>query len=86
MSGGHFDYQQYNIGYIADQVQQLIFDNPSREFPYPDDVIEEFKTAVHHLRIAEIYSQRIDWLVSDDDGVDSFRERLKNELDEYHNE
>ena len=24
MSGGHFDYNQYKIGYIADEVEQLI--------------------------------------------------------------
>jgi hypothetical protein len=27
MSGGHFDYDQYKIGYIADEVEQLIRKN-----------------------------------------------------------
>lgn len=30
---------------------------------------------------AAIYVQRIDWLLSDDDGEDNFHERLKEELD-----
>ena len=29
MSGGHFNYDQYKIGYIADEVEQLIRDNGS---------------------------------------------------------
>lgn len=27
MSGGHFDYNQYKIGYIADSIQQMIDKN-----------------------------------------------------------
>jgi hypothetical protein len=32
------------------------------------------------LRVAAVYTQRIDWLVSGDDGEESFLERLKEEL------
>ena len=31
MSGGHFNYKQYEIGYIADEVEQLIITNDSTE-------------------------------------------------------
>ena len=31
MSGGHFNYDQYKIGYIADEVEQLIITNGSEE-------------------------------------------------------
>jgi hypothetical protein len=31
--------------------------------------------------MAEIYAQRIDWLLSGDDGEDSFRKRLKEDLE-----
>jgi hypothetical protein len=31
--------------------------------------------------MAQIYAQRIDWLISGDDGEDSFRERLKEDLE-----
>lgn len=54
-------------------------------YKYPDDIIAEFKNAIHYLKIAEIYTQRIDWLVSGDDGEDSFRDRLKEDLEEYKN-
>ena len=46
------------------------------------EVVEEFKNGLKILKIAAIYAQRIDWLLSGDDGEESFKRRLKEELDE----
>jgi hypothetical protein len=54
-------------------------------YKYPDDIIAEFKNAIHYLKMAQIYTQRIDWMVSGDDSEDSFRQRLKEDLEEYKN-
>ena len=54
-------------------------------YKYPDDIIAEFKNAIHYLKMAQIYTQRIDWMVSGDDGEDCFRQRLKEDLEEYNN-
>lgn len=90
MSGGHFQYKQWEIGNIADEVEQLIMNNDSEElneygdrkdYGYSKETMEEFKKALFFLRQAHIYTQRIDWLVSGDDGEDSFHRRLKHELD-----
>ena len=92
MSGGYFDYQQYQIGRIADEVEQLILSNEDTELNewgepsgrhYDEAVIQEFKKGLAHIRIAAIYAQRIDWLVSGDDGPESFLERLRQELTDY---
>lgn len=89
MSGGHFQYKQWEIGNIADEVEQLILDNDSEEldqwgdrkgYHFTPETIEEFKKGLLILRQAHIYTQRIDWLVSGDDGEDSFHSRLKKEL------
>ena len=50
-------------------------------YKYRDEIIEEFKKGYEMLRKAEIYAQRIDWLMAGDDGEESFIERLKEELD-----
>jgi len=50
-------------------------------YKYPDDVIEEFKKGVEILRKAHVYAQRIDYLISGDDGKESFHKRLKEDLD-----
>lgn len=90
MSGGHFDYDQYKIDQIAEDIAQIIRDNKNEELDewgskrgyfFPDNVIEEFKKAVDILDKAYIYVQRIDWLLSGDDGEDSFHSRLKEELE-----
>lgn len=106
MSGGHFDYDQHRIGYIADSIEKEI-ENSGREkteeelrhdrwgsvadyyekypeakfhYKYPDEVIEKFKIAVIKLREAQVYAHRIDWLISGDDGDETFIERLSKDL------
>ncbi len=97
MSGGHFDYLQYQIRQIADEVEQLIIKNGTKRehrdawedeyhSKYSDEVIEKFKEGYLFLRKAEIYAQRIDWLVSGDDGEGSFLKRLENDLKSLENE
>jgi len=88
MSGGHFDYKQYEIENIADEIGQIILDNDSEEkddwgdkgHHYSAETIEQFKIAIEHLRKAKVYLHRIDWLLSSDDDENSFHERLFEEL------
>ena len=47
---------------------------------------EEFKNAIRQLKIAQIYAQRIDWLISGDDDDESFHQRLNEELDKLNRE
>lgn len=76
MSGGHFDYGQYKISEIADGVERLILSNTE----YSEETIAEFRNGLDALNKAVIYAQRIDWLVSGDDGEESFHRRLAEEL------
>jgi hypothetical protein len=57
------------------------FDEQS-DYEYPPHIIEEFKNAVKYLKIAQVYAQRVDWLVSGDDGEESFITRLAEDLKE----
>ena len=90
MSGGHFNYKQYEFGQIADEIEQIILDNDSKEvdeygdrksYGYSPETIEAFNHARLALLQAQIYVQRIDWLVSGDDGEDSFHSRLEADFD-----
>ena len=40
----------------------------------------EFRAGLLMLRRAAVYAQRIDWLVSGDDGEERFHERLVDDL------
>lgn len=89
MSGGAFNYVNYNISDIADQIEELIQKNKSNELNqwgdpvgnhFKPETIEEFKKAVVVLRQAAVYAQRIDYLVSADDSEKTFHERLAEDL------
>ena len=49
-------------------------------YSFSDETIERFKEAVDLLKRAEIYAHRIDYLLSSDDGEQTFHERLKQDL------
>ena len=89
MSGGHWEYMQYQIDRIAEDVNRLIENNDSVALDewgspigrnYNQDVIARFREAEQALRRAYVYAQRIDWLVSGDDGEEQFLQRLAREL------
>ena len=51
-------------------------------YAYPDSILRRMDEAVYALRAAAIYAQRVDYLLSGDDGEESFEERLSKELSE----
>ena len=90
MSGGAWDYDQYKLEYIIDSIEDKILKNKERpEYwfgawegqVYSDETIEKFKEAIAYLKIALCYAQRLDWLISGDDGEESFHRRLKTDLE-----
>ena len=79
-----------NQGELKDDVELL----GMRDYyeTYPDekyngveskDVQDRFKEAIRHLELAKIYTHRIDWYLSGDDGEESFLERLEDEIREF---
>jgi hypothetical protein len=48
---------------------------------HSEDVQQIFKDAITALKKAEVYTQRIDWYLSGDDGEENFVSRLKSDLD-----
>lgn len=82
ISGGHFDYNQHRIRDIADSIESTIAKNPESEYKFSDKTIALFRKGVKALLVAETYAQRIDWLLSGDDGEETFHERLKADLKE----
>ena len=116
MSGGHFEYAQYQIADIYYSIEEYLngreiddddvdwyikehylseeeiiyIRNNHRTIPNQDEfskeTLAEFKKAIHILKQAEIYAQRIDWLLSGDDGEETFHKRLKEELKKLSND
>jgi len=78
MSGGHFDYKQYHIRDIWQELEEILKNKDYLE----DPVYKAMKKGLLILKIAEIYAQRIDYYLSGDDDFGDFLERLKEDLAE----
>ena len=57
-----------------------LYDWAKYYYNYKPETIEKFKVGYRKLKEAYIFAQRIDWLLSGDDGEDTFHERLKQDL------
>lgn len=98
MSGGHWDYLQYKFTEVIEDLNNIIqenqneriekveFDLFNEHFYFSPEVIEKFKRGLELITKAQIYMQRIDWLLSGDDGETSFLRRLSQDLEkiEHH--
>lgn len=98
MSGGFFDYKQFDISRIADDIEEKLkkqgkekdkedlqwYSEDRFHVSYSERVQEVFKEAVRQLRIAEIYATRIDWYLSGDDSEEGMIRRLNKELKGWH--
>jgi hypothetical protein len=84
MSGGHFNFEQFKLHQLADDIEQMVLDNDNQDWEdkYARETIDDFKEAVRLLRRAYVYVQRIDWLVSGDDAPSTFHKRLHAQLKE----
>lgn len=51
------------------------------KYGYTEATLAEFRKGIEVLKQAEVYAQRIDWLLSGDDGEEAFHERLKEDLE-----
>ena len=85
MSGGHFDYQQYRLEQIADEIGQLIYGNDVEDewgykAGFSPQTLDKLMETIHWLKRTAEMVQRVDWLVSGDDGEDAFHERWKTEV------
>lgn len=89
MSGGHFGYQQWRLDDIASEIEHIIDTNDCTDVDdwgdrkgrnYPPEIIEKFKETVYWLRRSAEMTQRVDWLLSGDDGEESFMKRWETEV------
>ena len=84
MSGGHFEYIQDRVEGVARKIEDMIVSNNDESMNewgytvgkfFEPETIERFKQAAEAAHKAAAMIQRVDWLVSGDDGEESFRRR-----------
>lgn len=87
MSGGYFEYQQYHIQDIIEKLEEtkvkIENDEEYHQYDRKEELLQEISNGIDYLNLAQIYTQRLDWLFSGDDGEDSFFERLREDIDKF---
>ena len=94
MSGGRFGYAQYQFGGIVESIRSTIAENDldgkdewggTIGWHLPPDIIAKLTETADAVERAEKMVTRVDWLLSGDDGEDSFRRRWTEEGLDCHN-
>jgi hypothetical protein len=89
MSGGHFDYIQFRVEDAADEIETIVETNDSTKEDslgdeigrhYPPEIIEKFRLAAQYVKAAAKMLHRIDWLLSADDGEETFLRRWDEDV------
>jgi len=93
MSGGRFGYVQSRLDWeVIEKLEEIIVRNGAGEVrdedyrdseyfeEYSPETVEEFRKGLDLVKRAQVYIQRIDWLVSGDDSEDTFHKRLAEDL------
>ena len=78
MSGGNFNYDQYRLDDMADNIERFLAaaENPVRLFPGMED---RFVATVNTLKRVRKMVDRVDWFISGDDGEVTFLRRWREE-------
>ena len=79
MSGGSLDYFYCRFEETLERISTEIKWGKNK---WSNKTLKEFQKAIGYLKQAQLYSQRIEWLLSGDDGEESFHKRLAEELEE----
>jgi hypothetical protein len=88
MSGGRFDGLQFRFGGIVEDIRTVIVNNDSTEKDelgynrgrrFPPEIIDRLAATADVVERAAKMVTRVDWLLSDDDGNESFLRRWAEE-------
>ena len=86
MSGGYFDYNQFHIDEIAREIERFLDERTDSDWDkqfyssLSEKTIEAIREYTQVIKKAAIYAHRIDYLLSGDDGEESFHRRVEEDL------
>lgn len=83
MSGGYFDYRQFEIGEIVEVLDEMLKDGSDEEHHNHNvitDTVHDIKILRDILEEACIRLHELDWYISGDTGPESYRARLEEKL------
>jgi signal transduction histidine kinase len=79
MSGGYFDYIQYRLIQLEDEIENILLHGDPKE-KFTDDVKDSIMDLLPKLKEVRKRIHHLDYYLEDDYGIETYLERLK-ELD-----
>jgi hypothetical protein len=76
MSGGHYEYNNFQMNNIAEIINNDIETNSSMNWNMSDQTIERMKIISHLLQVTSQLTYLADYLYSGDSGEDTFNRRF----------
>ena len=76
-----FEVHEFLYNYYKNEDGEQVWYND-----FSKETLDEFRKGLDILNKAYIYAQRIDWLLSGDDGEETFHQRLEEDLKNLQNE
>lgn len=76
MSGGHFDYIQYRLHQLYDEIDNLLLNQEPKE-KFTDEVKDSIMVLLPKLKEVTKRIHHLDYYLEDDYGVETYLERLK---------
>ena len=87
MSGGSFNYDQYKIQDVYEEIERILaeaVDDPDGYYgTMSDDVKEDMHSVMCTLMRCKIHVDRLDYLIAGDDGEETYHERLAEDLQKF---
>ena len=80
MSGGYWEYKQYEFQRIADDIDAMIMTDDGA---FTEETLLKFKNAEYYMRMAFVFANAIDYLLSDDYSEKSFHEVVDYKIKEH---
>ena len=78
MSGGRFNYEQDGIQVAIEELEQL----PLDELEGLDAIAQSnYFALIAELKKCHVHMQRLDWLLSGDDGQETYHKQLADDLE-----
>lgn len=83
MSGGRFEYKQWVLNDIVESILNEMEDIDANveEDGQQEELLELMRSTVDALELAKVSVTRLDWYLSGDDGFETYKQRLKYDID-----
>jgi hypothetical protein len=95
MSGGFFNYNQFALQDVVEELEKVIRDNDSNDrdeygdligWGFSPEVIEQLKNTIMLTKVAAVLVHRADYLLSGDDGEESYLKRIQEDMEKLEKE